>query len=102
MKRSSVSHRALWVLTLGIGLTVLPSQSRAQTRLEDKLDKPVHLKGLDANTALKDVLEFLMDRYDVTILIDRSAFKPKRIEDVEAAPIRLPKLTDVSLGTVLD
>jgi len=39
------------------------------------LEKPINLdKGIDHNTPLKDALEFLSDRFDVTILVDISAF----------------------------
>jgi tetratricopeptide (TPR) repeat protein len=80
-----------------------PATLQSIRNLKNKLSRPVDLeKGLDANTPLREVLEFLTDRYDVTILIDVGAFKAEgKVEDVEVAPIKLPRMKGVSLATVL-
>ena len=58
-------------------------------------------KPIDA--ALKDVLEFLSDRNDLTIIVDPVAFKIAEppLEDVEGQKVRLPKLAGISLANVL-
>jgi hypothetical protein len=79
-----------------------PETMRSIKRLKEKLSKPISLdRGIDANTPLKDALEFLTDRYDITILVDTNAFKAEGQEAVEDQPVRLPKMVGVSLGTVL-
>jgi hypothetical protein len=56
---------------------------------------------IDPGTPLKEVLGFIAERYGLTILIDREAFKSDlNVDDIEGKPITLPKLVDVSLGTI--
>jgi hypothetical protein len=59
--------------------------------------------GFPPDTPLKEALEFLSDRYGLTILVDATAFS--EAEDgggsVEDAPVRLPKLTGIPLSTIL-
>src|SRR5262249_22780939 len=74
--------------------------------LEKKLNEPITLeKGIDPNTPLKDALEFFSDHYNLTILIDTAAFKEEKAEDaagdVEATPVKLPKMSNIALGTAL-
>jgi tetratricopeptide (TPR) repeat protein len=73
--------------------------------LREKLSEEITLpKGFDANTPLKDALEYLTDRFDLTIILDNRAFEeesPKRRDNVENTPIKLPKMSNVALGTVL-
>jgi hypothetical protein len=70
--------------------------------MKNKLAKPVSLeKGFPDNTALKEALEYLSDRYDVTILVDTQAFKAEGVDAPEDQPIKLPRMTNVSLATVL-
>jgi tetratricopeptide (TPR) repeat protein len=79
-----------------------PVTLRQVRALKTKLDQRISLeKGIDANTPLKDALEFLSDRYEVTILVDTAAFSQAGQDSVEDKPVRLPKMTQVSLGTVL-
>ena len=76
--------------------------SLAISRLQEKLNKPVTLdKGIDRNAPLKDALEFLSDRLDVTILVDEAAFKLESIDNVEDLPVHLPRMSNVHLQTVL-
>ncbi len=72
--------------------------------LQRKLAEVINLKnGIDANTPLKDALEFLKQEYGLApVLIDSQAFKSDvQIESVEDQPVKLPKMTGVRLGTVL-
>jgi hypothetical protein len=51
---------------------------------------------------LKDVLEFLSDRYDVAIILDYSAFqKADKEVIIDDAPVFLPVQKGVKLGEVL-
>lgn len=57
---------------------------------------------IDPNTPLKEALEYFGDKFGMTILIDTEAFRADdeavRIED---APVRLPKMQNVSRGLIL-
>ncbi|OAI48170.1 hypothetical protein AYO44_07875 [Planctomycetaceae bacterium SCGC AG-212-F19] len=69
--------------------------------LRRKLDQPVNLdKGIDANTPLKDALEFLSDRYDLTLVVDEKAFEARGVQKVAEQPVSLPKLVGVRLSSV--
>jgi hypothetical protein len=48
-------------------------------------------KGIDANTPLCDALEFLSDRYDLTIFIDELAFDGVGIRQVRELPVQLER-----------
>jgi hypothetical protein len=67
------------------------------------LHKPIDLdKGVDANTPLRDVLEFLTEnRVDVPFIVDSKAFESIGIQKVEEQPVSLPKMTGVRLKDVL-
>src|SRR5262249_6537692 len=79
-----------------------PQTMRAIRNLKTKLSSPITLdKGIEANTPLKEALEFLSDKFDVTILVNSPAFKQEGTDAVEDLPVRLPRMTGVSLGTVL-
>jgi hypothetical protein len=70
--------------------------------LVEKLNNPVTLEtGFDANTPLHDALDFLSDRYDMTIVVDLKAFKEEGVEELGEFRVRLPKMKGVRLGTVL-
>jgi hypothetical protein len=74
----------------------------ATTRLRELLNKPVTLeKGIDRNSPLKDALEFLADRNDVTILLDEAAFKLEGTENIGDLPVGLPRMSNVRLQTIL-
>ena len=79
--------------------------------MHEKLSKPVTLdKALDGNTPLKDAIEYLGDRFDVSILIDQAAFTvdrkdvgkddPKKLP-VEETQVRLPRMVNISVRLVL-
>lgn len=67
------------------------------------LNKPIDLdKGVDANTPLKDVLEFLTeDRVGIPFIVDSRAFESIGVQKVEEQPVQLPKMTGVPLKDVL-
>jgi hypothetical protein len=58
-------------------------------------------KGIDQNTPLKDAMEFLADRYDLSFTADTNRFKADRVDRVEDLPVGLPPLFHVRLATVL-
>jgi hypothetical protein len=70
--------------------------------LRARLNQPITLEnGIDANTPLKDALDFIGDQAKVQFLIDNNAFAAIGIQKVEEQPVQLPKLKDVSLARVL-
>src|SRR5262249_19634555 len=85
------------------GLTEDDPVTLRQVRImKEKLSRPVTLeKPIEANTPLKDALDFISDRYDVTIIVDTQAFKAESVDAVEDLPVKLPRMVGVSLGTVL-
>jgi hypothetical protein len=80
-----------------------PATLRKIREMKAALNRSIDLeKGIEANTPLKDALEFISDRFGITILIDTQAFKSDlSVDAVEDQPVKLPKMTNVSLGTVL-
>jgi hypothetical protein len=73
-----------------------------ERRIRTILDSPLTLHmGVDANTPLRDMLEFLADRCSLTIQCDSGAFGGHGLSEVEAAPIKLPAQTNVPVGVVL-
>jgi hypothetical protein len=61
------------------------------TRLQEILNKPVSLdKGIDRNSPLRDAMEFLADRYDMTILLDEVAFRLEGTEAIGDMPVVCP------------
>jgi RNA polymerase sigma factor (sigma-70 family) len=74
----------------------------AQDHLRERVNHRITLdRGIDPNTQLKDVMEFLADRYDLTIAIDSERFKAAGQDNVEEQPVRLPEQFHVRLRTVL-
>src|SRR5205823_6035346 len=57
-------------------------------------------KAID-NAPLRDVIEFLSDKYEMTILVDTQAFDQQGQKTVEDSPVKLPKMPGVTLSTVL-
>jgi hypothetical protein len=71
-------------------------------QLSLRLQQPVNLdKGIDPSTPLKDALEFLSDRYDLTIIVDEQAFLEIGVQRAEEQPVQLPKMVGVTMATVL-
>jgi hypothetical protein len=70
--------------------------------LRSKLAQSVTLEnGIEGNTPLREAFEFLGSRHDIAIVIDTQAFKAEGNDTVEETPVRLPKMTGIKLGTVL-
>src|SRR5581483_10481403 len=68
----------------------------------NKLEESVTIDKPIDNQPLKDVLEYLTDRYGVTFIVDNQAFdRDKGLKNVEDSPVRLPKMSAVRLQTVL-
>jgi hypothetical protein len=79
-----------------------PALNSVTKQLRGRLNQRINLdKGIDGNTPLKDALEFLADRYDLTLIIDTTAFEQIGVQRVEETPVTLPKMTRVRLSTVL-
>jgi hypothetical protein len=97
-------HLAVVLGTIALaGFVPLTARGEDATRaLIEKLNQPINLdKGIDPNTPLKDALDFLADRHEVTAVIDTNAFKDDGVEKIEAEKVQLPKMNGVRLGTVL-
>jgi len=83
-------------------LAATPTLASGPPELAAKLSKSISLKDpIDATLDL--ALTELADLHGLAgkILIDVPAFKAAGIEDVKAANVKLDKLTDVKLGTVV-
>jgi hypothetical protein len=80
-----------------------PMARRRDLLVQRQLARIVNLdRGIDANTPLKDALEFLSDLYDITFRIDTQAFLAAGIRGIEAQPVRLPKRNAISLEKALN
>jgi hypothetical protein len=83
---------------------IAPVMRMAQ-ELRSKLAQPVNLeKGIDANTPLRDAIEFISQRFNLPIIVNSQAFKEDlgavgdAIEDLQ---VRLPQMVGIKLSTVL-
>lgn len=97
--------RLLAGLVVGCALVLCVLSSAAADKLADavkkKLTTSVTMKGDTGNTPLKDALEYLGERHDLTITIDRLAFAKAGLSEVELAPIKFVEQKNVPLGKVL-
>src|SRR3954468_4236852 len=83
-------------------LATAPAFASGPPELITKLNKTVSLKEpLDA--ALDLVLTELAEQHGLTgkVILDARAFKAAGVEDVRAAMVKLDKLADVKLATLL-
>jgi hypothetical protein len=71
--------------------------------LIEKLNRRITVdKALEANVPLREALDFLTDRYQLPILVNREAFRADlQMADVEGQQVKLPGLKAVRLSTVL-
>jgi tetratricopeptide (TPR) repeat protein len=79
-----------------------PDTPQRTKDLINKMSKVVDIdKAIEA--PLKDVLEFLSDRFDLTLIINDAAFKALEppLENVGETRVKLPKMPGVTLSTVL-
>jgi hypothetical protein len=67
-----------------------------------KLARPVSFeKGIDANTQLKDALEFVSEQFDVQIIVNPTAFREVGVNEIESQPVRMPRILNVRLSALL-
>ncbi|MBY0522595.1 MAG: hypothetical protein K2R98_04330 [Gemmataceae bacterium] len=84
------------------GLPVRSADRGVNRAIREKLDRPINLQfGIDPNTPLKDALEFLADRHDLTFIVDSNAFAAIGVQKVEEQPVQLPKMSGVPIRVVL-
>jgi hypothetical protein len=90
---------ALFLLQAGPGRS---ADDKADDGLVKKLDKKISLpQGIEANTPLKEALEFIAASQGVTIILDTDAFKKAKIAKVDEQPVGLKPVKDVKLGDVV-
>ena len=78
--------------------------SRNALKLRDKLNNPVTLEKAVEGSPLRDVLDFLAEKYDLTFIVDTQAFDQAGVgggRNVQDTQVNLPKMPGVTLGTVL-
>jgi hypothetical protein len=76
-------------------------ESQRHRELIEKMSKVVDIeRAIEA--PLKDVLEFLSDRFDLTLIINTQAFRAldTPIDNVEEIRVKLPKMPGVALQSV--
>jgi len=74
-----------------------------QAQLVQTLNKSIALDRSFEGVPLSDVLEFLSDRFDVSILLNQHAFREVNGEqNVRELPVRIPKLPAPRLRSVLE
>lgn len=71
----------------------------AQTRT--KLLQPITMPAIEAGTPLRETLQFLSEKFDLSIVLDVDAFRENGLADVGDETIPLPKMQGVRLHTVL-
>ena len=69
-----------------------------RAKLAERVDLP---NGFDANTPLKDALDFITETYGLPIMLDEDAFNAIEVQKVGEQAVRLPKLKNVRLSTML-
>jgi tetratricopeptide (TPR) repeat protein len=77
-----------------------PITLRRIRELEKTLATPVPTVELEPGS-LKDALGYLSDRFNIPIVIDSDAFKDLGINDIESQTVKLSRLSNISLATVL-
>jgi hypothetical protein len=73
-------------------------------RLCDFLQRRVTIDKPIENAPLRDVLEFLSDKYGLTFIVDTQAFEQAGVgggRNVEDSQVRLPKMPGVNLAAIL-
>jgi hypothetical protein len=69
---------------------------------EKKLERRISLeKGIDAETPLSDVLEYLSDNTDISFYPDTRAFRAVGVRDIWGRPIKLGPQLKTRLADVL-
>ncbi len=67
--------------------------------LRDKLGTPITFEF--ERGPLKEAIAYLQDRYNIPIIVDTEAFKEIGTPDVLSQDVQMPKVANISLGTVL-
>jgi hypothetical protein len=78
--------------------------SRGAIKIRDMLNNPVSLDKAVEGSPLKDVLEYLSERYGLTFIVDTQAFEQAGVgggRNVQETPVNLPRMPGVTLATVL-
>lgn len=75
--------------------------TRRTTEIRDRLSRPVTLDREYPGVPLRDFLDDLVSRYDLTFIINPVPFKDAGIERPDEQSVRLPKMPGVSLSTLL-
>jgi hypothetical protein len=76
-------------------------EAKSAATLAAKLALPITIDGVEG-VPLKEVVQFLSERFNVAILIDLPAFmKYSEIQDIENQSVKLPRMTNVRLRTAL-
>jgi tetratricopeptide (TPR) repeat protein len=75
--------------------------ARNALRIRDKLLQPASIEKPIEGLPLKDVLDFLSEKYELTFIVDLQAFDRIGKKTVEDEQVRLPKMPGVALGTIL-
>ena len=89
------------VAALVAALTLLSGIARAEDARTAVKQKITLKKGIEANTPLKEALEFLGASYKVTITLDEKAFADAGVAKVAEAPVKLAPQKDAPLIMVL-
>jgi hypothetical protein len=78
--------------------------SRNALKIRDMLNNPVSLDKAVEGSPLKDVLEFLSEKYNLTFIVDTQAFEQAGVgggRNVQETPVNLPRMPGVTLSTVM-
>src|SRR5581483_4118407 len=76
--------------------------ARTATQLHERLQQPVEVDGFEAHTPLREALGFLSEHFGFTLVIDTQAFRDDlQIDEIEAKPVKLPKIVHVPLRWIL-
>ena len=67
--------------------------------LRDQLGKPITFEF--ERGPLREAIAYLQDRYNIPIIVDTEAFKEIGTPDVLSTDVQMPKVANISLGTVL-
>lgn len=98
-----------WFGTLGLAMIVSAApavtdvdRSPTPRDVRAKLNKRFNFTGVQADTPLKDGLDILANTFEVTILIDKEAYRtPRSGQDPETLPLNLAKMDQVPFRTAL-
>src|SRR5438552_479432 len=76
-------------------------ETTAPGSLAALLGKSIDVNGFEPNTPLDDAVQFFRDRYDLPLIVDTAAFENEGFDQVEKQSVKLPKMKNVRMSTVL-